>query len=182
MLHISVRDSQGAVVTRRFDYTKHPFYIFNFSLRYRQLTLRQRGFDSTVVELPKKKLPPESVRFAFEEYTNPLGFFRMDVTDDKTKELETFSIPPPNYARACLFPFCLAIRRRLAYPYEANKEKRKNRKTPTMCFLKDSWQADSQRTACEAVIYQMLKEHDVNMWHCLRMSHSGALTRHYLGC
>ncbi|KAF8816194.1 hypothetical protein BYT27DRAFT_7333549 [Phlegmacium glaucopus] len=40
-------DRRGAVVTCRFDYTKHPFHIFNFYLRYGQLTLLQRGFDPT---------------------------------------------------------------------------------------------------------------------------------------
>ncbi|KAF8811747.1 hypothetical protein BYT27DRAFT_7012759, partial [Phlegmacium glaucopus] len=41
-------DRRGAVVTRRFGYTKHPFHIFNFYLRYGQLTFLQRGFDPTV--------------------------------------------------------------------------------------------------------------------------------------
>ncbi|KAF8811768.1 hypothetical protein BYT27DRAFT_7088791, partial [Phlegmacium glaucopus] len=179
-------DRRGAIVTRRFDYTKHPLHIFNFYLRYCQLTLRQRGFDPTVVELPKNEFPPQSVRSAFEKYhqsawyggakfkrgSDPLpfeGFFRMEVTDDQTKELETFYVPPPKYARACLFPFCRATRRCLAYPYEKDQEKRKNRKPPTMCFLKDSWQADSQRTDREAAIYRILKEHDVKYVASMRL-------------
>ncbi|KAF8806871.1 hypothetical protein BYT27DRAFT_7140338 [Phlegmacium glaucopus] len=40
-------DRRGAVVACQFDYTKHPFHIFNFYLRYGQLTLLQRGFDPT---------------------------------------------------------------------------------------------------------------------------------------
>ncbi|KAF8805939.1 hypothetical protein BYT27DRAFT_7339513, partial [Phlegmacium glaucopus] len=122
-------DRRGAVVTRRFDYTKHPFHIFNFYLRYGQLTLLQRGFDPTV----ERATPPESVRTAFKKYHQSTwhggakfthddnllsfeGFFRIYVTDDKTNKRIPFFIPPLKYSRACLFPFCRATRRCLAYP------------------------------------------------------------------
>ncbi|KAF8811754.1 hypothetical protein BYT27DRAFT_7183548 [Phlegmacium glaucopus] len=83
------------------------------------------------------------------------GFFRMDMTDDKTDDQETFFILPPKYARACLFPFYRATSRCLAYPYEENVKNRKDRQGPTIRFLKDSWQEDSQRTAREAVIMRL---------------------------
>jgi hypothetical protein len=57
-------DRRGAVFTRRFDYTKNPFHIFNFYLRYGQLTLLQRGFDPTV----EQHQPPNSARRAYENY------------------------------------------------------------------------------------------------------------------
>jgi len=120
-------DRRGAVVTHRFDYTKHPLYIFNFYLRYGQLGL----------------LPPKPVRDAFQRYHHSAwyggakfkrgdsflsfeGFFRVQVTDDVTLVQETFYIPPPKYTRACLHPFWHSTRRclaTLAYPYQKNQKK-----------------------------------------------------------
>ena len=110
-------DRRGAVVTHRFDYTKHPLYIFNFYLRYGQLGLLQRGFDPAV-QLCKKP-PPKPVRDVFERYHHSAwyggakfkrgdnflsfeGFFRVQVTDDETKVQEVFYIPPPKYTSGTL--------------------------------------------------------------------------------
>ena len=171
-------DRRGAVVTHRFDYTKHPMLVFNFYLRYGQLTLFQRGFDP-MVELHKGDLP-DSVRIAFERYHKstwyggakfkrgeaPLsfeGFLRIEVKDDEQKRTGTFFIPPPRYQRASLFPFCRATRRSLACPYE------KNVKKTTMCFLKDSWHEESPRTHREAVIYRTLKKEGVKYVASMRL-------------
>ena len=160
-------DRRGAVVTHRFDYTKDPMLIFNFYLRYGQLTPLQRGFDS-MVEL-HKGVPPKPVRTAFEGYhkstwyggakfkrgEGPLsfeGFLRIKVTDKTENRTDTFFIPPPRYQRSSLFPFCRATRRSLACP---------DIKKPTMCFLKDSWHEQSTRTDCEADIYRTLKKEGV---------------------
>ncbi|KAF8801964.1 hypothetical protein BYT27DRAFT_7197678 [Phlegmacium glaucopus] len=77
------------------------------------------------------------------------GFFRMNVTDEKKDDQETFFIPPPKYARASRFPFYRGCC--LAYPYEENVKNQKTRKNPTLRFLKDSWQEDLQCTAREAM-------------------------------
>jgi hypothetical protein len=163
-------DRRGAIVTHRFDYTKHPMLVFNFYLRYGQLTPFQRGFDP-MVELHRGYLP-ESVRIAFKRYhkstwyggakfkrgETPLsfeGFLRIKVEDDEQKRTDNFFIPPPRYQRASLFPFCRATRRSLACSYE------KNVKKPTMCFLKDSWHEESLRTDREADIYRTLKRERV---------------------
>lgn len=162
-------DRRGAVVTRRFDYTKHPLHIFNFYSRYCQLTPLERGFDPTVE--PCKGPLPEPVCKAFNDYHQSAWygggkfkrgdrslrfetFFRMEVTDDEQETIEAFFIPPPKYGRTCLYPFYRATRRSLACPYQENVK-------PKMCFLKESWQEESRRTAREAVIYRMLKKEAV---------------------
>ncbi|KAF8804184.1 hypothetical protein BYT27DRAFT_7259621 [Phlegmacium glaucopus] len=164
-------DRRGAIVTCRFDYTKYPLHIFNFYLRYGQLTPLQRGFDPTV-ELYKERLP-KSVGDAIDR--DPAwygggamlkcgdaarsfeGFFRVEGTDDETGAQESFFIPPPKFRRACLDPFYPATRR---YPYQ---EIAKNVKKPTMSFLKDSWQEDSEHTDREAAIYRIPKKHVKNV-------------------
>ncbi|KAF8799980.1 hypothetical protein BYT27DRAFT_7200718 [Phlegmacium glaucopus] len=67
-----------------------------------------------LVGLDPQIFKPGDVPLSFE------GFFRVDVTDDKTEVQETFFIPPPKYARASLFPFNRATSRCLAYAYEEN--------------------------------------------------------------
>ncbi|KAF8167522.1 hypothetical protein B0H34DRAFT_682206 [Crassisporium funariophilum] len=157
-------DRRGAVVTYRFDYTRKPDLIFNFYLRYGQLTLSQRGFDTTVE--PCEEIPPV-VKDAFNRYYKdawyggaklPRGkaspfttrFFRIQVTDSVQERTEAFFIPAPQYTSASLFPFCRATRRSLACPNQ--------RGDYTMCFLKDSWQEVSSRAASEADVYRILEK------------------------
>ena len=91
--------AKGTAVTHRFNYPKRPlyifnFYIFNFSLRYGQVGLLQRGFDYELCMKP----PPKAVCDMFERYHQSAWydrakfkcgdsfeeFFRVQVTDDET--------------------------------------------------------------------------------------------------
>ena len=42
-------DRSGAIVTRRFDYSKQPHVLADFFWRYSHLNDRQRGYDSSVL-------------------------------------------------------------------------------------------------------------------------------------
>ncbi|KAH9482222.1 hypothetical protein JR316_0004319 [Psilocybe cubensis] len=166
-------DRSGAVVTSRFDYTKNPYIIFEFYLRYGQLTPRQRGFDTNVQPI-KDGLPPH-VANAFNKYhrkswyegakfehkTHPSNhipisqtqFFRIKIEDRTQGRVETFIIPPPIYKKSSLMPFGRASRRSLAYLDDAV--------APKMCFFKDSWHDISERSAPEADIYRLLQSKNV---------------------
>ncbi|KAG7442422.1 uncharacterized protein BT62DRAFT_905964, partial [Guyanagaster necrorhizus] len=45
-------DRTGAIVSRRFDYTKRPDLVFDFYKRFSQLSPSQRGNDTNVSPIP----------------------------------------------------------------------------------------------------------------------------------
>ena len=174
-------DRWGAVVTRRFDYTKNPELVFDFYLRFGQLTQTQRGFDPTVQPCNRSDIP-QTVCGAFNQYHNSSwyggatfkrgrtpssfeGFLCMTVKDVVQNSTEEFFIPPPRYQRSSLFPFCRSTRRFLACP----RPKEDAKKPPEMCFMKDSWPEVSLRTPREADIYRMLKKAGVKYVASMRL-------------
>lgn len=84
---------------------------------------------------------------------NPL-LLKMTVTFDKVKR--SFIIPSPRFFFACLSPFSRSTRRSLAYDPAAKDG------APNLLFMKDYWREDSDRTAPEAYIYELLKKHKVD--------------------
>ena len=175
-------DRCGAIVTRRFDYTKHPLLVFNFYLRFGQLTPLQRGFDPTVQPCKRSQIP-KLVCDAFRHYHKSSwyggtlskrgqespsfeGFLRITVKDDEVQDsTQVFFIPPPRYQRPSLFPFCCSTRRSLACPLLIKNSK----KPPEMCFLKDSWHEVSHRTPREAEIYRRLEKGGVKYVASMRL-------------
>jgi hypothetical protein len=136
--------------------------MFNFYLRYNQLTLLQRGFDPSRDGFHRYHQSACYGGAKFKRGDDPIsfeGFLRMEVTDDETDA--SLFIPPPKFGHACLNPIYCPTRRCLACPYKETVKK------PTMCFLKDSWQEILPRTSRKAILYRMLKEesveHVVNM-------------------
>ncbi|PPQ90015.1 LOW QUALITY PROTEIN: hypothetical protein CVT25_009655 [Psilocybe cyanescens] len=130
-------------------------------------SLPQRGFDTSAVPLDKiNEVLPENVAHAFDNYyqiswhkgakfshdrsindepqkpAKNLPFFRISVEDRTLGKTESFFIPAPVYRHTYLIPFARASRRSLAFL--------DNPKDGKMCFLKDSWQEVSARTAPEA--------------------------------
>ena len=172
-------DRCGAIVTRRFDYTKHPMLVFDFYLRFGQLTSLQRGYDPTVQPCKGSQIP-QLVCDAFRRYhksswyggttskrgqVSPSfeGFLRITVKDEVSTQV--FFVPPPRYQHASLFPFCRSTRRSLACPLP----KRNAKNPPKMCFLKDSWHEVSHRAPREADIYRILKEEGVKYVASMRL-------------
>ena len=174
-------DRCGAIVTRRFDYTKHPRLVFDFYLRFGQLTPLQRGFGPTLqlcarLHIPKlvcdaSKQYHKSSWYGGTEFKHdrpPLsfeGFPHITVKDEVQNSTQVFFIPPPRYQRTSLFPFCRSTRRSLACPLP----KKNAKKLPKMCFLKDSWHEVSHRAPREADIYRVLKEEDVRYAASMRL-------------
>ncbi|PPQ90006.1 hypothetical protein CVT25_009644 [Psilocybe cyanescens] len=181
-------DRRGAIVTNRFDYTKRPELIFTFYLRFGQLSLPQRGFDTSAVALDKiNQVLPDKVAHAFDNYyqrswhkgakfghqnnltnepqkpANTLPFFRIAVEDRTLDKTESFFIPAPVFRHTYLTPFARASRRFMAFLDDPKDGK--------MCFLKDSWQEVSARTAPEADIYRKL--HAKNVEHIASMRLGG---------
>ncbi|KAH9484020.1 hypothetical protein JR316_0003499 [Psilocybe cubensis] len=174
-------DRRGAIVTHRFDYTKSPTLIFSFYRRYGQLTHRERGFDLSAK--PWQGAVPQNVCEAFDSYyrrswhggskfnhrtgkdepAEPASrqrFFTIAVKDrnpDPTAAHleEIYFVPAPAFRRTCLSPFTRATRRCLAF-FDAP-----DKKDQQMCFMKDSWQETSARSAPEADIYRRLHSHGV---------------------
>ena len=151
-----------AVITRRFDYTKCPLYIFNFYLRYGQYqpsTERVRPHSWSMQEASSKvrvwriwALSPILLGAKFNRGDSPLsfkGFFRASDRWRNDGPKNVFHSASEIRVCAFLHPFC---RRCLASLYKETVKK------PTLWFLKGSWQEESQRTSCEAIIYRIFKE------------------------
>ncbi|KAH9486067.1 hypothetical protein JR316_0000131 [Psilocybe cubensis] len=172
-------DRRGAVVSTRFNYVKRPSLIFGFYLRFGQLSLRQRGFDTNAVRVPNKTLP-DDVASAFDKYyeqswhkgakfshhrnnfdgrprrpAKESNFYRVTLHDSAIRQTDAFFVPAPTYRPNILNPFTRGSRRSLAFLDHPKPSERK------MCFMKDSWQEGSARTAPEADIYRRLYEHGV---------------------
>lgn len=173
-------DRRGAIVTRRFSYTKRPELVFEFYLRFAQLSPSQRGFDVSVV--PLNAALPAHVGKAFDSYyqeswyqgakyghkdNSPripaanLPFFHIHIEDRTFRRAETFFMPAPAYRHSHMQPFNRASRRSLVYPDAPGEQK--------MCFLKDSWQEVSKRTSPEADIYRKLQANNVPNIAALRL-------------
>ncbi|KAH9486108.1 hypothetical protein JR316_0000172 [Psilocybe cubensis] len=147
--------------------------------RFGQLSLRQRGFDTNAIRVPTQTLP-DDVASAFDNYyerswhegakfshrkndvngrprrpAKESNFYRVTVNDSAINQTEAFFVPAPAYRPSVINPFTRGSRRSLAFLDHPDKSERK------MCFMKDSWQEDSARTAPEADIYRRLHEHGV---------------------
>ncbi|KAH9484021.1 hypothetical protein JR316_0003500 [Psilocybe cubensis] len=169
-------DRRGAIVTHRFDYTASPALIFSFYCRYGHMTRGERGFDTHAE--PWQGELPKNVCEAFDAYyqrswhagshfnhrprkkelVSPASkqqFFTLTVKDSKPGSVgnqreEVYFVPAPAYRNAFTSPFSRASKRCLAY-FDSVHEKDRQ-----MCFLKDSWQDPSTRSAPEADIYRRL--------------------------
>ena len=132
--------AKGTAVTHRFNYPKRPlyifnFYIFNFSLRYGQVGLLQRGFDSMSYAWSPLQRPCAT---CLSVITNPLGmtvlslsvvtlsknFFACKLRMTKRwfiKFFFFFFFSPPKYTRASLHRFFRATVTGL-YSYQKNEK------------------------------------------------------------
>ncbi|KAF8869028.1 hypothetical protein CPB85DRAFT_1262615 [Mucidula mucida] len=130
-------DRRGAVVSRRFDYQEGggDKILFQFYLRFSQLTSEQRGYDPTVVEVPPTDPDAEAALVQFKKYdrdmwhcnaqmrscTEAMGvtlpedrFLRMTVKFGNSAE-RSFIVPAPVFEDTCISPFSRSTRRSLAY-------------------------------------------------------------------
>ncbi|KAF9027320.1 hypothetical protein BDZ89DRAFT_1066995, partial [Hymenopellis radicata] len=169
-------DRRGAIVSRRFNYQKGDDKIlFEFYLRFSQLTTEQRGHDPTVVELDEDDSDAKAALVQFKKYDRdmwhcnaemkplkrPEGlpkdrFLRMIVKFGDSAE-RSFIIPAPIFETTCLSPFSRSTRRSLAN----EREQFKKSKHGSLLFMKDYWREDSPRTRPEAEIYGILAEKNV---------------------
>jgi hypothetical protein len=153
-------DRVGAIVTQRFDYIKKPRFLAGFFWRYNSLDRLQKGYDTSVSDLPAT---PEDIRSIDTEdlkrlkADNPVyrEFHILMVPDRDNPNVEKRFVVsfPPNYT-ACS-PFGRATRPMLAFDMETSK----------IVFLKDYWRTDAEGTEKEGNIYALLEAKKVpNIW------------------
>ena len=146
-------DRDGAIVTRRFDYIKHPHFLAGFFWRYDHLDRRWQGHDTSVSSATLEDIQQVQPFENRLRDNNPAHReLRMLMVPDRDKpEVEKqfiVSFPPKYMARS---PFGRATRPMLAFDME----------TREIVFLKDYWRADVDGMEKEGDIYALLESNRV---------------------
>lgn len=146
-------DRSGAVVSRKFDYSKHPDILADFFWRYSYLSPRQRGHDTSVSsttldEIQHVHLVEQRLRTGNPHHVTFCKIMVPD-RDDPTQEKPFIISSPPKYTSRS--PFGRATRPMLAFDME----------TKELVFLKDYWRTDVDGIEKEGDIYAILEQHEV---------------------
>ncbi|KAF8899839.1 hypothetical protein CPB85DRAFT_1327065 [Mucidula mucida] len=177
-------DRRGSIVTNRFKYTKGPgaLILFEFYLRFAQLTRTQRGLDPTVMPVADDDPDAKRARAKFSLYHSDIlhceakavradvapvseRLFWVTLTVDGT--MRRFIIPAPKFHWGCLLPFSHSTCRSLAYDPSKDLDNYVDNAPPSptsrfsLFFMKDYWQEPSTQTKPKAEIYRLLAQHKV---------------------
>ncbi|RDB23435.1 hypothetical protein Hypma_009358 [Hypsizygus marmoreus] len=149
-------DRSGAIVSRRFDYTKTD-WLLEFIWRYSHASTGQRGRDMSVQNATPEELTEASAGLGFQP-TKPL--LKFSITDDITNTTSYFLGCNPG-SQGHFFPFGRATR---IIPVWDLQRKR-------CSILKDTWRVDLPDFEKEGSIYESL--HAANVPHISKITCAG---------
>ncbi|KAK0211571.1 hypothetical protein IW262DRAFT_1486011 [Armillaria fumosa] len=169
-------DRSGAIVSRRFDYTQEKTLVFDFYLRFAQLSPSQRGNDPTVSPLTDHGVAAIA-RDKFDLFDTDMWhgdagpkpkrdisiedqkLLRIEMTiDNKTRQ---FVVCAPKFDDGAFSPFGRSTRRSLAIDLDSPDLLDPGKRYGGLLFMKDYWREDSPRTVKESDVYHLLAQHDV---------------------
>ncbi|KAK0476089.1 hypothetical protein IW261DRAFT_1402073 [Armillaria novae-zelandiae] len=169
-------DRSGAIVSKRFDYTQEKTLIFNFYLRFAQLSPSQRGKDPTVSPLTDQSVDAIA-RAKFNLFdtdmwhgdAGPTPKRDIDIEDQKLLSIEMtledkfrrFIVCAPKFDDGAFSPFGRSTRRSLAIDLDSPDLEDAKKPYGGLLFMKDYWREDSPRTVKESDIYHLLAQHEV---------------------
>ena len=143
-------DRMGAIVTRRFDYTKNPDMLRTFFWRYSHLDLCGQRYDLTDHVAPEEDIQQlgDFEPASWSANSSHHGFRKLVVSNrDNPDEERGCIISYPTY-RKPRSPFARATRAILAYDLVARR----------LVFLKDCWRSDIEGKEKESDIYALLEQ------------------------
>ncbi|KAK0496634.1 hypothetical protein EDD18DRAFT_1163158 [Armillaria luteobubalina] len=138
-------DRSGAIVSKRFDYTKEKTLLFNFYSRFAQLSPSQRGKDPTVSPL----MDPDEDAIARAKFKH----FDTDIFIS-IEEQKLLRIEMTVNNKICRFVIC-------APKFDDSALDLKDAGNEGLLFMKDYWREDSPRTVKESDVYHLLAQYDV---------------------
>ncbi|KDQ30001.1 hypothetical protein PLEOSDRAFT_154719 [Pleurotus ostreatus PC15] len=168
-------DRSCAIVSRRFDYTVYPELLFEFYLRFAQLTDSQRGLLPGFSILSKKEglIAVEALKkYANEKYAGAAADeYKKEITPDRLPLLcmdfegQRYAVPMGRFDGGSYSPFGRMTRNRVVVLLEP---------TPRVMFFKDYWREYSEYAEPEAEVYLLISgDKDLSKCRYLANMHAG---------
>ncbi|KDQ30030.1 hypothetical protein PLEOSDRAFT_154739 [Pleurotus ostreatus PC15] len=167
-------DRSCAIVSRRFDYTVYPELLFEFYLRFAQLTDSQRGLlpgfsilskkeGLIAVEALKKYADDTYAGAAADEYKKVIACDRPLLCMEF--EGQRYAVPIRRFDGGSYSPFGRMTRNRMVVLLEP---------TPRVMFFKDFWREDSEYAEPEAEVYRLISgDEELSKCRYLAKMHAG---------
>ncbi|KAF9489179.1 hypothetical protein BDN71DRAFT_1499191 [Pleurotus eryngii] len=167
-------DRSCAILSRRFDYTVYPELLFEFYLRFAQLTDSQRGLlpgfsilskkeGLIAVEALKKYADETYAGAAADEYKNVIACDRPLLCMEF--EGERYAVPICRFDGGSYSPFGRMTRNRVVVLLKP---------TPRVMFFKDYWREYSEYAEPEAEVYRLISaDKDLSKCRYLAKMHAG---------
>ncbi|KAF7437537.1 hypothetical protein PC9H_004379 [Pleurotus ostreatus] len=171
-------DRSCAIVSRRFDYTVYPELLFEFYLRFAQLTDSQRGLLPGFSVLSKKEglIAVEALKkYADETYAGAAADeYKKEIAYDRPLlcmefEGERYAVPMGRFDGGSYSPFGRMTRNRVVVLLEPE---------PRVMYFKDFWREDSEYAEPEAEVYRLISgDEDLSKCRYLAKMHAGGDVR-----
>ncbi|KAG9223421.1 hypothetical protein CCMSSC00406_0007608 [Pleurotus cornucopiae] len=167
-------DRSCAIVSRRFNYTVYPELLFEFYLRFAQLTDSQRGLlpgfsilskkeGLIAVEALKKYADETYAGAAADEYKKEIAYDRPLLCMDF--EGKRYAVPMGRFDGGSYSPFGRMTRNRVVVLLEPE---------PQVMYFKDFWREDSEYAEPEAEVYRLISgDKDLSKCRYLANMHAG---------